>query len=111
MISALPPKAAAVLAVIALNRSSAILRMPASKVRTVPRSSTRSGMTFHASDSVRNEVTETTTDWIGSALREAMVCRAVTIWQAITVVSTDMCGCAAWPPLPVTWTVKLSVAA
>jgi hypothetical protein len=84
------------------SRSSAMARKPASKVRTVPRNSTRSGITFHASLSVRNEVTETTTDPTGSALRDAMVCNDMTIWDAMTVVSTEAWGCAAWPPLPIT---------
>ena len=74
------------------SRSSATLRIVASKVRTVPRISTLSGMTFHASDSVRSEVTDTTTDSKGSMLRATMVCSVITVWLAITVVSIVRCG-------------------
>jgi hypothetical protein len=58
-----------------------------------------------------NLVTETTSEATGSRLREAIVCRAATIWLAATIGSTVSCGMAAWPPLPVTLTVNSAVAA
>ena len=45
-------------------------------------------------------MTDTTTESIGSMVREAIVWKAMTIWLAATIGSTPRCGIAAWPPWP-----------
>ena len=52
--------------------------------------------------------TETTQESSGSTLRETIVCSAVTICAPATMTSTQLCGKAAWPPLPSSLTTKKS---
>ncbi|MCY1313984.1 hypothetical protein D9M70_645610 [compost metagenome] len=58
-----------------------------------------------------NLVTETTTEARGSTVREAIVCRAVTIWVPTMIGSIVLCGWAAWPPRPLMVMVNSSVEA
>ncbi len=91
-------------------RVSARSRTSGERVRTVPSSIAVCGMTLKASPAFTVQ-TETTTESSGSALRDAMVCRAVITWAEMTTGSMQSCGRAAWPPLPSMVIVKRSAAA
>ena len=55
--------------------------------------------------------TVSTAGWAGERSRVISVCRALPIWKLTATGSTERCGRAAWPPLPVMVSTKPSVAA
>ena len=55
--------------------------------------------------------TVSTAGCAGERSRVMRVCRALPIWKLIATGSTERCGRAAWPPLPVIVSTKPSVAA
>src|SRR5205814_2092860 len=69
------------------------------KVRTVPRSSARSGITLKAWPALIC-VTDTTPSSNGLRRRDTRLCSAVTRCDAISTGSIACCGAAAWPPRP-----------
>ena len=93
--SAVAPKAVQVEVAMALSRVSARARVSFDIVRMVPLMVTASGITLNALDELSMEQTDTTICWIGSALRDAMLCSADTMVEAVTIGSTVRLGCAA----------------
>ncbi|MNL49860.1 hypothetical protein D3C87_1728260 [compost metagenome] len=79
-------------------------------VRTVPRSSIRSGMTLGAVPPFIMP-TLTTPATSGSKDRLTTVCSMPTNWLAITTGSLPCCGMPPWQPTPCTRMVKPSQAA
>ena len=87
-------------------------RVSGRKLRTVPISLTKSGITLKTPVwLVSIEHTETTIASSGLTLRLAMVCSAEITCAVMTTGSTVRCGIAAWPPLPRTVITISSVAA
>ena len=77
--------------------------------RTVPRSTTSCGMTFHVSPPCTC-VTLTTPASSGWMLRATIVCSALITCAANGIGSRPRCGIAAWPPRPVATISKMSYA-
>ncbi len=94
-------------ATISRKRRSTKSRTAGDRVRTVPSSSAVCGRMLSMSPAVKR-ATETTQESSGSTLRETIVCSAVTICAPATMTSMQLCGKAAWPPLPSSLTTKKS---
>ena len=71
------------------------------RVRTVPLSSTESGMVLWAWPPWMVQM-EMTTELAGLVSRETRVCRPMTMAEAATTGSRRVWQWAAWPPLPLT---------
>ena len=105
--SAVPRMASAVDLAMRVIRSAKLLRTSGLKARVVPSSSAVPAMTLKRVPPV-NLPTVTTAVSIGSSSRETRLWRFCTMAAPITTASTARCGCAPWPDLPITLTLKRS---
>ena len=77
------------------------------KARMVSRNSASPGITLGASPA-RKAPTVTMPICSGGTLRDTMVCSAITMLEAATTGSTEVCGIAPWLPLPRTLMMAVS---